>query len=91
MARFAIIIVSLAAIGTALVHVRRREARLCCDIQSAQARQLRLRRKLWDRQVLTGELTRPAEVMRRADDMALDLIHEDPSRGSLAEGAGRSQ
>jgi len=64
--RLALIIVALGAIAVALVHIRRAEMAVRYDIQRLQARQVRLRRRIWDQQVTIGRLTGPEELRRRA-------------------------
>ena len=84
-ARLVIVTIALAAIAMALVSIRRQEAWVRHDIQRRQQRQMALRRRLWDQRVRIGQLVAPAEVRRRAQEMALDLMDEDETRIHLAE------
>ena len=69
--RLATVILVLAVIAAALVHLRRREITVRYEIQRLQAQQVRLRRKLWDQQVRLGCLTAPGEIRSRAEQMVM--------------------
>ena len=84
-ARLVIVTIVLTAVALALVSIRRQEAWVRHDIQRHQQRQMALRRRLWDQRVRIGQLVAPAEVRRRAQEMALDLTDEDETRIDLAE------
>ncbi len=71
--RLGLIIVLLAGIAVAVVHIRRAEDASRHEIQRLRIRQVSLRRKLWDQQARMGRLAAPAELRRRADRMALHL------------------
>ena len=90
MVRLAIIIVVLAGIAAALVHLRREEARIRYEIQAALTRQTTLRRRLWDQRVRIARLVAPGEVRKRAEELALDLIDEEESLHPLADRRGES-
>jgi cell division protein FtsB len=84
--RMAFVIVSLAAIAVAVVHLRRQDVAVQSEIVSLEARQVVLRRQVWDRQVQLGELTAPVAVRQRARMLALDVIDRG-SDESFADGA----
>ena len=75
--RFAVVILVLAAIAAGLVHIRRRQAVCCHEIQSLQIRRIALRRKLWDQNVRLGYLTAPHQVRRRVEEMVLNRNRAD--------------
>ena len=71
--RLALVIALMAGMAVALVHIRRREISVRHEIQRLQYRQVAVRRKLWDRQMRYGRLMAPAEVRRRAAQIAPGL------------------
>ena len=75
--RFAMVIVSLAAIAVALVHIRRAEITARHEIQSLQLKQVDQRRRMWDQQIRLSQLTAPAQVRKRVDEMSLDLVERE--------------
>ena len=83
--RIALIIVGLAAIAVALVHIRRAETSAHHEIEQLEIRQAALRRRFWPRQIQMERLKTPAEVDRRADQMALDLIHGREGDSGVAQ------
>ena len=92
MARLAIILTALAAIGVARVELGRRADRTRHQVHKDLTRQVMLRRHLWDQRVRIGKMLAPNEVRRRTVEMALDLTGEDESRSRVADsgdGTGR--
>lgn len=87
-ARLAIILAVLTAIGAARVQLARREDRGRYEVHSGLTRQVHLRRRLWDQRTRIGELLAPERIRRRTVEMALDLTGEDESRSRVAAGAG---
>lgn len=88
--RLAIIIVALTAIAVTLIHMRRAELSMNCEMQRLQLEQVSLRRTLWDQQVRLGKVLAPPEVKRRSDEMALDLVVPDPAQKRLAAGLAQN-
>jgi cell division protein FtsL len=82
--RFAMVIVSLAAIAVSLVHIRRAEITARHDIQSLQLRQVEQRRRMWDQQVRLGQLTAPAQIRKRAEEMSLGLVQREEQSTATA-------
>ena len=76
MKRPVMILIAVTAICVALVHVRRKEARVRYEIHRGLTRQTALRRKLWDQRVRVAHLVAPREVRRRTREMALGLIED---------------
>ena len=68
--RTAAVILVLAAIAVTLVHIRRRQMTFAHQIQRLGARQVDLRRRLWDQQVRLGQLTSVERINTRVE--ALD-------------------
>jgi hypothetical protein len=77
--RLATVILVLAGIAVALVHVRREEIAVRHEIQRLQIRRVALRRTLWEQQVRLGYLAAPEEVRRRAE-IAIGRCIDDESR-----------
>lgn len=86
MARLAIILAVLTAIGAARVQLARQEDRARYGVHRALTRQVFLRRRLWDRRTRVGELMAPDQIRRRMAEMALNLTGEDESRRRVADG-----
>jgi len=82
--RMALVILLLAGIAVALVHIRRAEIIARHEIQQLRMRQVKLRRQLWDQQIRLGLLTTPEKVRRRVEDMQLDLVR-GPAEAPWAE------
>lgn len=85
--RLAVIILALAGIGVAFVHIRRVENVVRHEIQDLQSQQVRLRREKWDRQLRAGLLSAPDAIRHRAmDEMSLDLVdkYQPPTQPSLS-------
>jgi hypothetical protein len=80
--KLSIVIVCLAAIAAGVVHFRRERTHLRNEVQTLEGRQVTLRRDLWDQQVRLAWLIAPAEVQRRARDLALPLV----DRAHLSQG-----
>jgi hypothetical protein len=72
--KLSVVIVCLAAIAACVVHFRRERIYLRNEVQKFQSQQVALRRDLWDQQVRMGWLINPAEVRRRAQEMALPMV-----------------
>ena len=88
MARVAIILAAIVAIGLARVELARREDRARYEVHRNLTRQVMMRRRLWDQRVRIGELLAPERVKHRMLEMALDLTDEDESRSSVADSGG---
>ena len=84
MRRLVMILIAITAICVALVHVRRREARVRHEIHRGLTRQTALRRRLWNQRVRIAHLVAPREVRRRTREMALGLIGRDDDPMPLA-------
>lgn len=84
-ARVAIILAAIAAIGLARVELARREDRARYEVHRNLTSQVMLRRRLWDQRVRIGKLLAPERVRHRMAEMALDLTNEDESRSSVAD------
>lgn len=67
--RIAVVIVTLAAIATALVHLRRREITVHHEIQRLKTQQVSLRRTIWDQQATLGDMTSIEKVQWRVDEI----------------------
>lgn len=80
--RLAVVIAALALMAVTLVHLRRGELGIRHEIQRLQTQEIFLRRTLWDQQIRLGYLTAPSEILRRAEEMSLNL--DGPGQG-LAE------
>ena len=78
--RIAFVIVSLTAIALALVHLRREEVTVRYEMQRTQSRHAKVRREMWDRQMLISGLMTPRAVRFRAEVMALEMTNEMASR-----------
>lgn len=87
--RMGLVILLLAGMAVALVHIRRAEVSTRHEIQRLRMGQVRLRRKLWDQQIRVGELTSPQEVRKRVERMKLKLVRPVAQGESMADGAGR--
>jgi len=72
--RIALVVITLAAIATGLVQLRRAETMLRHESQRLRLERITLQRRLWDRQVKLGYLLAPDEVRRRARHMSLELV-----------------
>ena len=85
MAKVAIILAVVAAIGVTHVELVRREDRARYEVHRSLTTQVMLRRRLWDQWTRIGQLLSPEQVKRRTVEMALDLTDEDESRRRVAE------
>ncbi|HUT56349.1 MAG TPA: hypothetical protein VNA25_00580 [Phycisphaerae bacterium] len=79
--KLAMVFVCLAAIAAGLVHVRRTRTQLRNEIHRLHSQQIELRRDLWDQQVGLGWLLAPAEVRRRAEELAVPLVDKSRAPG----------
>jgi hypothetical protein len=77
--RLAVLIVGVAAICVALVHLRREEIAVRHDIQTLESARVPLRRELWRTQIKLSHKLRPDEVRRRAEELALGLDDARPA------------
>ena len=75
--RMALIILVLATMAVAKVHLCRQEMTAKREIQTTRQASLDVRRELWDQQIGLGYLTAPAQVETRAQQMAMDFINRD--------------
>jgi hypothetical protein len=76
--RIAVVIVSLAAIGVGLVSIRRMEMSVRHEtMELLKMRNIALPRKYCSQDIDLGCLGSPAEVARRAVEMALEMTGRD--------------
>jgi hypothetical protein len=68
------IIVCLAAMAVALVHVRRAEIIARHQAHQLELKQVDQRRRMQDQQLTLSEMTSPAEVRKRVEDMSLGMV-----------------
>lgn len=71
--RFAFVIITVAAIAVAMVHLRGDELSARHDLQAHRVRQSDLRRRLWAQQVRLGELTATEKIRNMAKQLPLEL------------------
>jgi len=69
MLRIGVVILVLTAIAVTQVHIRRRQAAAAHQVQRLQGRQVVLRRRLWDQQVVLGRLGSPRRIARRVEEI----------------------
>jgi len=74
MIRIGCIIVAMAAIGAAAVHLRVQQERVRSDCYRLEAERLELRRTLWQQQLRLGELTAPEHIRRIHEDWPVELV-----------------
>lgn len=74
--RLGLVILMLAALAVATVHVRRQEVALRREYQELAVEQVGLRRELWDQDVRLAWETAPARVRFRARRMPLGLVEK---------------
>lgn len=67
-------IVALAAVSAAAVHMRLRQAHLRAEMCSLEAERIQLRRKLWDQQLRLGELTAPQHIRLLAEGWPFQVV-----------------
>ena len=72
--RLVLIILMLAGIALAMVHIRRAEVLAQHEVMGLQDQQIRLRRTLNDQQVHLSRLGAPLEVRQRAKEMGISLM-----------------
>lgn len=72
--RIAIVIVALAAIAVAMVHIRRTRTNLRNEMQKMENQQIALKRELQDQQIRLGRAMSPSEIRRRAEEMAIPMV-----------------
>jgi hypothetical protein len=80
--KLAMVIVCLAAIAAGVIHFRTERMHLRHQVQSMETQQVSLRRDLWDQQVRMAWLVAPAEVRKRAQDLALPMVDRAHLPGS---------
>jgi hypothetical protein len=85
MLRLAWVIILMAAVGAAAVHLRLRATQARTQIQSLEAQRVQMRRQIWEQQVKLGELTAPQETRFRGKDTALDSSPGPTPTGMTAE------
>ncbi len=78
--RFVFVIIAVAAIAVAMVHMRGEEFDRRHELQAQQMRQDELRKRLWEQQVLIGKLTETREIRRKAMQLPLELTSDHNSR-----------
>ena len=74
--RMSLVIVVLAAIAVGLVQIRREKIRARHEIQQMRARQVLVRRRLWDQDVRIGQLTTPERIRNRVRCMGLEMVEK---------------
>jgi len=72
--RLVLIILMLAGIALAMVHIRRADILARHEVMELQDEQIRIRRTLNDQQVDLSRLGAPLEVRRRAKEMGISLM-----------------
>jgi len=75
--RLGFLIISLASVTVALVHLRRMEVSARHETQRLEMRQVQLRRRLWDQQVDLSRLTAPQKVREQVRNGLLGLVEKD--------------
>ena len=89
MARAAIILAVLAAVGVVRVQLGREEDRMRHEVHRELTRQVEIRRRLWAQRVQIGKMLAPREVKLRIEQMVLDLTGENESRSRVADSGDR--
>jgi cell division protein FtsL len=74
--RAAVVLLGLAVIGLATVHLRARQVQQVHRIQRLQAEQTRLQQTLWSHQLEKARLSAPERIRSRAEQ--LDLVVMPP-------------
>ena len=82
--RLILIIVLLGAVAVGLVQIRRAETVTRYRTQQIRSTRMRLQRVLWDQQIDLANLTAPAEIRHRAEEMALNLTDKSQRPTKLA-------
>lgn len=78
-----LIILAMAAVTVAMVHVRREQIRARHQLQQLRLEQVQLRRKVCDQQAQVGILTAPKAVRQRVGELAVGLVERYPPTGAL--------
>jgi hypothetical protein len=86
--RLALVILLLAGIALAMVHLRRERNQLLHETQHNVELQIMLRRKLWDQQVRLAWLMAPAEIRKRVEDLSLHLAEKSAPAGGTPDANG---
>ncbi len=82
--RWAIVILSLAAIGVLRVQMIRIEKAARSEIQRLDEQQVTLNRAWWDQDNRLAIIKAPHNVQKRAEQMALDLVAPESNQKKLA-------
>ena len=77
MMRLAVIIVALAATAAGVVRLRTRQIAVGAEIRRLEGERLRVRRRLWDQQLLMARAGSLPQAQARGDRWALDLTGPD--------------
>ncbi|HOF18548.1 MAG TPA: hypothetical protein PK082_06535 [Phycisphaerae bacterium] len=72
--RLGLIVVMLAGIAVAVVHIRRAEITARHEILRLQEQRGRLRREAFDQQVRISRLIAPGEVQKRVKELGIPLV-----------------
>jgi cell division protein FtsL len=89
--RLAVVILALAAIAVALVHIRRAKTSLQHEIQDLRTQQVALRRQVGDGHARAWNLMALGQIRHRAlEEMGLDLVDKTQLSAGGAE-AGRTK
>ncbi len=83
--RMVAIILAMAAMATALVHLRRAETAARHDVQRLEAQQRDLRLQLGDQQIRFSRETAPGKVRDRLAELGVDMSGRAADRPTLAE------
>jgi len=81
--RLATVIIILAAMAVAQVHMRRCEMIARHQTEQLLLERRQIRRTLWDQQIALSRLTNPQEVCRRGEEMSLGLVERNRSALSV--------
>jgi hypothetical protein len=82
--RVSLVILTLAAVTVATVHLRRAETRARHQVYRLQIEQIHLRRRLYDQQAILGRLTAPRRVRQRVRQLDVRLTSRLEAPQALA-------
>lgn len=74
MMRFAWVIVFLAGIAAAVVHLRLQQTQMRSQVYRLEAERLKVRRDLWAQQLRLGELTAPQNIRRLTAGWPVEMV-----------------
>ncbi len=78
--RFVFVIIVVAAIAVAMVHLRGEEFACRHELQAQRIRQDELRKRLWEQQVQLGKLIETERIRNLAKQLPLELTDDPYSR-----------